>query len=115
MAMGFRHEESADWQETIEPQEALFAALPTLLAQPRNAQWAADGRSEALRDVLLAGKPKDITQALQRALEQGVAVDALSSVLARAGIHRVARFHVQNEEDWDDVLHVMSYANAIDT
>src|SRR5260370_986175 len=24
------------------------------------------------------------------------------------------RFHVQNEEDWDDVLHVISYANAID-
>jgi nitrite reductase/ring-hydroxylating ferredoxin subunit len=114
MAMGFRHEESADWQETIEPQEALFAALPTLLSQPRKAQWAGDGRPEALRDVLLAGKPEDITQAVHRALEQGASVDALSSVLARAGIHRVARFHVQNEEDWDDVLHVISYANAID-
>lgn len=115
MAMGFRHEEDADWQETIEPQEALFSALPTLLAQPRNPQWASDGRPEALRDVMLAGKPDEITQALQRALEQGASVDALSSVLARAGIHRVARFHVQNEEDWDDVLHVISYANAIDS
>jgi hypothetical protein len=67
-----------------------------------------------LRDMLLAGKPEDITHALRRGLEQGVSVDALSSVLARAGIHRVARFHVQNEEDWDDVLHVLSYANAID-
>jgi nitrite reductase/ring-hydroxylating ferredoxin subunit len=114
MAMGFRHEESADWQETIEPQEALFAALPTLLAHPRNSRWAVDGRPEALRDSLLAGKPEVITQALQRALEQGASVDALSGVLARAGIHRVARFHVQNEEDWDDVLHVISYANAID-
>jgi hypothetical protein len=62
----------------------------------------------------LAGKPDEITQALHRALEQGAPVESLSSVLARAGIHRVARFHVQNEEDWDDVLHVMSYANAID-
>jgi nitrite reductase/ring-hydroxylating ferredoxin subunit len=114
MTMGFRHEEDADWQETREPQEALFAVLPTLLAQPRDLRWARDGRPEALRDVFLAGKPHDITQALQRALEQGAPVDALSSVLARAGIHRVARFHVQNEEDWDDVLHVMSYANAID-
>lgn len=114
MAMGFRHEEDADWHETIEPQEALFAALPTLVAQPRDPHWAREGRPEALRDVLLAGKPDDITQALQRALEQGASVDALSSVLARAGIHRVARFHVQNEEDWDDVLHVISYANAID-
>jgi nitrite reductase/ring-hydroxylating ferredoxin subunit len=114
MAMGFRHEESADWQETIEPQEALFALLPTLLSHSRDAQWADDGRPEALRDVLLAGKPEDITRALQDALEQGASVDALSSVLARAGIHRVARFHVQNEEDWDDVLHVISYANAID-
>src|SRR5712691_1927017 len=74
MAMGFRHEEDADWQETIEPQEALFAALPTLLAQPRNVQWARDGRPEALRDVLLAGKPDEITQALHRALEQGATV-----------------------------------------
>jgi nitrite reductase/ring-hydroxylating ferredoxin subunit len=114
MAMGFRHEESADWQETIEPQEALFAVLPTLLSHSRDAQWADDGRPEALRDVLLAGKPEDITRALQGALGQGASVDALSSVLARAGIHRVARFHVQNEEDWDDVLHVISYANAID-
>ncbi len=114
MAMGFRHEEDADWHETIEPQEALFVALPILVAQPRDAHWARDGRPEALLDVLLAGKPDDITQALQRALEQGASVDALSSVLARAGIHRVARFHVQNEEDWDDVLHVISYANAID-
>jgi hypothetical protein len=63
MAMGFRHDESADWQETIEPQEALFAALPTLLAQPRNSHWAVDRRPEELRDVLLAGKPEDITQA----------------------------------------------------
>ena len=114
MAMGFRHEEDADWQETIEPQERLFAMLPTLLAQPRDLHWARNGRPEALRDVLLAGKPDEITQALHRALEQGAPVESLSSVLARAGIHRVARFHVQNEEDWDDVLHVMSYAHAID-
>src|SRR6266446_2093547 len=114
MAMGFRHEEDADWQETIEPQEALFEALPTLLAQQRDPQWAQNGRSEALRDLMLAGKPEEITSRLRRALEEGAAVDTLSSVLARAGIHRVARFHVQNEEDWDDVLHVISYANAID-
>src|SRR2546427_1847191 len=56
MAMGFRHEEDADWHETIEPQETLFATLPMLLAQPRNPQWASSaGRPEALRDVLLAG------------------------------------------------------------
>ena len=114
MAMGFRHEEDADWQETIEPQEALFEALPMLLAQQRDPQWVQNGRSEALRDLMLAGKPEEITSGLRRALEEGAAVDALSSVLARAGIHRVARFHVQNEEDWDDVLHVISYANAID-
>src|SRR5258708_20813774 len=47
MAMGFRHEESADWQETIEPQEALFAALPTLLSQPHNSRCAADQRPYA--------------------------------------------------------------------
>jgi nitrite reductase/ring-hydroxylating ferredoxin subunit len=115
LAMGFRHEEDADWHETIEPQEALFSALPTLLAQPRDPYWANDGRPEALRDGMLAGKPDEITQALHRALEQGASVAAISSVLARAGIHRVARFHVQNEEDWDDVLHVISYANAIDS
>ena len=97
-----------------EPQEALFAALPEVLSQQRDPHWKDNGRPEALRDVLLAGKPGGITQALQHALEQGASIDALSSVLARAGIYRVARFHVQNEEDWDDVLHVISYANAID-
>src|SRR5438105_8165751 len=112
MAMGFRHEEDADWQETIEPQEALFAVLPTLLAQPRDLLWARDGRPEALRDVLLAGKPDDITQAFQRVLEQGAPVDVLSSVLAQAGILRVARFLVQNERHWDGVLPVTSHDNA---
>src|SRR5258708_30590020 len=87
MAMGFGHEESAVWQEPIEPQDALFAALPTLLAQPRNSRWAVDGRPQTLRHSVLAGKPEVITQALQRALEQGASVDALSGVLARAGIH----------------------------
>ncbi len=114
MATGFRHEEDADWHETIKPQESLFADLPALLAQPRRPDWASAGRPEALRDLLLADKPEAITQALRQALEQGATVADLSSVLARAGIHRVARFHVQNEEDWDDVLHVISYANAID-
>src|SRR5262249_16521938 len=103
-----------DWQETIEPQEALFAVLPALLACPRDPDWAADGRPEALRDVMLTGKPADITQAFQQALEAGASVKDLSSGLARAGVHPVARFHVQNEEDWDDVLHVISYANAVD-
>jgi hypothetical protein len=88
--------------------------LPGLLAKPRDPHWARGERSEQLRNVLLAGKPEEITNVLRVALEQGAPVDALSSVLARAGIHRVARFHVQNEEDWDDVLHVISYANAID-
>ena len=114
MAMGFRHEEDADWHETLEPQEALFETLPGLLAKPRDPHWARGERSEQLRNVLLAGKPEEITHALRVALEQSAPVDTLSSVLARAGIHRVARFHVQNEEDWDDVLHVISYANAID-
>src|SRR3989440_7988664 len=36
MGMGFRHEEDADWQGTIETQEAVVAALPTLLVQPRD-------------------------------------------------------------------------------
>ncbi len=114
MSSGFRHEEDADWQETIAPQEALFAELPALLAGSRDPHWASEGRPEVLRDTLLAGKPDDITRALRDALAQGAALEALSSVLARAGIHRVARFHVQNEEDWDDVLHVISYANAVD-
>ena len=114
MAMGFRHEEDADWHETIKPQEALFAALPTFLAQPRDPHWSRNERPEQLREAMLAGKPEEITLAIGEALKQGAPVDTLSSVLARAGIHRVARFHVQNEEDWDDVLHVISYANAVD-
>ena len=114
MAMGFRHEEDADWHETIKPQEALFEALPTFLAQPRDPHWSRNERPEQLREAMLAGKPEEITLAIGEALKQGAPVDTLSSVLARAGIHRVARFHVQNEEDWDDVLHVISYANAVD-
>jgi nitrite reductase/ring-hydroxylating ferredoxin subunit len=112
MATAFRHEESADWQEFVAPLRAVFAELPTLIAQGNAKQWTgADG----LLATLLGDAPHATIAAFREAIAAGATITDLTRVLCRAGVYRVARFPLQNEEDWDDVLHVISYCHALDT
>jgi hypothetical protein len=110
IASSHRHEEDADWSEMVEPLEAAFSELPALLAVAAGKTWAGQDR---LAQTLLQEEPATIIKAMREAVAAGATPQQIAGAVARAGIHRVARFHVQNEEDWDDVLHVISYANAL--
>ena len=112
MATAFRHEESADWMEFVAPLHAVFAALPALIEAGRGKQW--DG-ADALLATALGDAPHATIAAFRDAIAEGATITDLTRVLCRAGVYRVARFPLQNEEDWDDVLHVISYCHALDS
>jgi nitrite reductase/ring-hydroxylating ferredoxin subunit len=112
MATAFRHEESADWMEFVAPLHAVFADLPALVAAGAGKRW--DG-ADALLAVALGDAPHSTIDAFRDAIADGATITDLTRVLCRAGVYRVARFPLQNEEDWDDVLHVISYCHALDS
>ncbi|NUP99931.1 MAG: Rieske 2Fe-2S domain-containing protein, partial [Armatimonadetes bacterium] len=103
IATGFRHEEAADWADMVEPLGAAFADLPN---RPGcDPAWTDPG----MVGILLDGEPDEIIAALREAIAAGAGLRALSALLCQAAMLRVARFHLQNENDWDDVLHLVSY------
>ena len=112
MATAFRHEESADWMEFVAPLHAVFAELPALVAAGAGKRW--DG-ADALLAIALGDAPHATIAAFRDAIADGATITDLTRVLCRAGVYRVARFPLQNEEDWDDVLHVISYCHALDS
>jgi hypothetical protein len=71
--------------------------------------------ADALLAVALGDAPHATIAAFRDAIADGATITDLTRVLCRAGIYRVARFPLQNEEDWDDVLHVISYCHALDS
>jgi hypothetical protein len=112
MATAFRHEESADWMEFVDPLRAVFAELPTLVAAGCGKHWVG---ADMLLTTALDDAPHATIAAFRDAVADGATITELTRVLCRAGVYRVARFPLQNEEDWDDVLHVISYCHALDT
>ena len=111
MASAFRHEESVDWQEMVGPLHETFEELPQLLAEGQGLSWRDE---DELLACMLRERPLLIIEAVREAIKSGATLRQVSAVLARAGIRRVLRFHLQNEGDWDTVLHVVSYANGLD-
>ncbi|MBI2298879.1 MAG: Rieske 2Fe-2S domain-containing protein [Armatimonadetes bacterium] len=109
MAGARRHEEAAaEWGEMIEPVTHSFELLEQRPAV--DPTWS-DGD---LVHTLLHEEVPGICAALDRAVAAGAGVQALAGRLVRAAMFRVARFHLQNENDWDDVLHLVSYCHAVE-
>lgn len=109
LATARRHDEgAAEWAITVDPLQASFerfAARPDPVPV-----W----RDESLVTVLLEGDVPDIVAALDAAVQAGAGAHALANTLCEAAMWRVARFHLQNENDWDDVLHLVSYCHAVE-
>lgn len=107
-AEGTRHEEDIDWQ----------AFLPGLAALDRDLGGS---------DVPLAGRPVPHDEVLRlldtdlaamagcldRLRAWGAGLRDLSLALADAAIERLGRIPLQNEEDFDDVHHLFTYAAAV--
>lgn len=106
---GDRHEEDIDWQEALpalaELDGALARTLPPACGRPVEAVQV-----EALLDLGLA----DTLAAVDALRRDGAGVRDLAGALAWAAIERQGRFPVQNHEDWNDVHHLVTYANAVD-
>lgn len=109
IARGLRHEETADWQEMVAPLGDAVAALDERPAP--DPDWSDGGELER---ILLEEEPPPIIAALREAIAAGAPPTILAQVLCRAAVQRVARFHLQNENDWDDVLHLVSYCHALE-
>jgi nitrite reductase/ring-hydroxylating ferredoxin subunit len=106
---GERHEEDIDWQE----------ALPTLSALDRAiAHETPPARGEAVSqdavEALLDGGLAETLEGIERLRQGGAGVIDLARALAWAAVERQGRFPVQNLEDWNDVHHLVTYANATD-
>ncbi|MEX2356230.1 MAG: hypothetical protein WD535_04260 [Thermaerobacterales bacterium] len=87
--------------------------IPDRMAAGAGKDWGSGSADALLQEWLDADRPDKVIGALDRALEDGARLVPLADVLARAGIYRVAHYPAANEEDWDSVLHVMSYNNAL--
>jgi nitrite reductase/ring-hydroxylating ferredoxin subunit len=106
---GTRHEEDIDWQEAL----PAFAALDRDL---RDAPPAPVGREVTQAEVaaLLDADLPDAMRAVDALRRGGAGVRNLAHALLWAAVERQGRFPLQNLEDWNDVHHLMTYANAVD-
>lgn len=110
-----RQEETNAWRypiDLVEILEAVFANLPTVLADTRrNTAW---NDRAALVTTLMGDDPQATADGLLNALRQGCPPDELAGIVAYAAALRVARFHTSNEfGDWDTALHTFTFANAV--
>lgn len=111
-----RHEEDSDWSEVARDLALAIAHLPEAQAQGQGAgqAWPAAAADNLLELMLESREPGRIIGAIVAAVAAGARVTDLTRTLVQAGIYRVARYPERNEEDWDAVLHVMTYHNALD-
>ncbi len=106
---GDRHEEDIDWQEALPTLAALDEAMARQ-APPARGRAVAPSAAEAL----LEGGLSETLEAVQALRRAGAGVVDLADALAWAAVERQGRFPVQNLEDWNDVHHLVTYANATD-
>lgn len=112
IARAFRHEEDSAWSDALPYLREAFAALPQALREGTGRLWS--GEDELVATLLDTSRPGPVIEALTAAVAAGAAPLELSRALGRAAVYRVARYPALNEEDWDNVLHVITYVNAYD-
>lgn len=106
---GNRHEEDIDWQEALPALSALDQAMAPE-APPASGRVVSQEEAEGL----LGGGLADTLAAVDRLRQAGAGVVDLARALAWAAVERQGRFPAQNLEDWNDVHHLVTYANAAD-
>src|SRR5919198_1333105 len=122
-----RMEESNSWRypiDLIDILEKAFKKLPTVLNNGirRTEGQAGDDKTRRswnqqrnqLVTVSLGDDPHLIVNSLLDALSRGATEEELASIVAYAAAMRVVQFHTRNEfSDWDAVLHIFIYTNAV--
>ncbi|ACL58354.1 Rieske (2Fe-2S) protein [Methylobacterium nodulans] len=108
-------DESTTWRHPVDLVtlcEKTAADLPDLFTRARRSEpWSDHAELSA---ALLGDDARAILEALEAAILAGASPADLGRSLAYAAALRVAHFGTSNEHaDWETVLHVFTYANAI--
>jgi nitrite reductase/ring-hydroxylating ferredoxin subunit len=83
-------------------------------AEARERRPYSDPSVAELAWALLGEDPREVMDALCRAVGDGASPEQLGRSLAYAAALRILRFHVRNDHgDWDIVHHGFTYANAL--
>jgi len=106
-----RHEETAQWAESVPLLEAVFSRLDDIWKE--NQDRKADLNIAEYAQFLLKDDMAGIIQDLERKLRLGVAPTDICRALTYAGAIRTARFHLKNEGDWHDIANLYSYGHAL--
>jgi nitrite reductase/ring-hydroxylating ferredoxin subunit len=114
LARSFRHEEDSSWADSLPLLREAFAGLKDRVTAglARRGSWT--GEDGLVRAMLDSSRPGPIIAAVSDAIAAGALPNELCRSLGRAAVHRVLRYPASNEEDWDSVLHLITYANAYD-
>jgi nitrite reductase/ring-hydroxylating ferredoxin subunit len=117
LAFAERMEEANSWRNPVDLVALLedaFDGLPDALAAGADRRGSWDGRGD-LVEIVLAGEPAAILEALLQALRDGADELQLASAVTFAAATRIARFPTTNEfGDWDTALHTFTFANAVE-
>jgi nitrite reductase/ring-hydroxylating ferredoxin subunit len=117
LAFAERMEEANSWRNPVDLVALLedaFDGLPEALAAGADRRGSWDGRGD-LVEIVLAGEPAAILEALLQALRDGADEVQLAAAVTFAAATRIARFPTTNEfGDWDTALHTFTFANAVE-
>jgi nitrite reductase/ring-hydroxylating ferredoxin subunit len=106
---GTRHEEEIDWQDALPALAELDRLLAAEVPPPRG-RPVTPSQVEHLAELDL---PEVLAEVLALC-RGGAGVADLARALLAVAVERQGRFSLQNWEDWNDVHHLVTYANAVD-
>jgi len=111
-----RMEETSSWRHPVDVAALVqYAAAELLRMRPDREQLRDWSGHEELAAAVLDGEPADVLSELLRLARAGVPLTELSAAVTYAAVLRAVHFPTSNEfTDWETVLHVFTYANAVD-
>lgn len=111
-----RMEETSSWRHPVDVAALVQDAAAELLRmRPDREQLPDWSGHEELAATVLDDEPADVLSELLRLARAGVPLTELSAAVTYAAVLRAVHFPTSNEfADWETVLHVFTYANAVD-
>jgi len=111
-----RMEETSSWRHPVDVAALVHDAAAELMLMRRDGGPAMGWSGHAeLASMILDGEPTDVLTELLRLVHSGVPLTELSAAVVYAAMLRAVHFPTSNEfTDWETVLHVFTYANAVD-
>jgi nitrite reductase/ring-hydroxylating ferredoxin subunit len=114
LTSGQRMEETSAWRHPVDL-ATLVAEHAAQLAWTPGAKHTPWNGHEQLAELALDADPAILLSEIVALIKRGVAPTDVSTAIAYAAALRIVHFPTTNDDrDWDTVLHVFTYANAVD-